>query len=154
MINILFVCTGNICRSSGAEAVLRHEVTKRGLSEKINIESAGTHGYHIGEAPDPRGVRAAKARGISMQGMVARQVAPEDFDLFDHIIAMDRGHHRILTSMMPNNPKATLSMFMDFCNNPQAKDVPDPYYGDDQGFEDVLDMLEEGVEGILNRLVL
>lgn len=132
---------------------MRHQAAKRGLSQQMIIESAGTHGYHIGEAPDPRGVRAAKERGISMHGMTARKVKPEDFDLFDHIIAMDRGHHRILTSMMPNDSKAQLSLFMSYCETFKNEDVPDPYYGDDQGFEDVLDMLEEGVEGIFKRLV-
>ena len=132
---------------------MRHQAENKGLSNKIDVESAGTHGYHIGEAPDSRGLRAAKARGISMQGMTARKVAIEDFDLFDHIIAMDRGHHHILINMMPNNPKARLSLFTNYCDSPGSEDVPDPYYGDDQGFEDVLDMLEEGVEGILNRLV-
>ncbi len=152
MPKILFVCTGNICRSSGAEAVLRHEVKKAGLIEEFKIDSAGTHGYHIGEAPDPRGIKAAKKRGISMEGQRARQVMSDDFHQFDYIIAMDHGHRQILENLMPNNTQAKLNMFADYCSEHKIQDVPDPYYGDLDGFETVLDILEDGVKGIFDKV--
>lgn len=152
MKKILFVCTGNICRSSGAEAVLRHYAQQQGVADKIHIESAGTHGYHIGEAPDKRGMRAAKNRGVSMAGMCAQKFEVEHFQQFDKIIAMDQGHMRIIQAMKPEGSGARLSLFMDYCDGFTAKDVPDPYYGDIQGFEDVLNLLEIGCAAILSHI--
>lgn len=151
MIKVLFVCTGNICRSSSAEAVLRHEVTKKGCACDFLIDSSGTHGYHIGEPPDSRAIKLAEKRGISMDSMTARKTTTVDFHEFDHIIAMDQGHYRILENMIPDKPRAQLSLFMDYCESTENKDVPDPYYGEIQGFEEVLDILEEGVRGFLDQ---
>jgi protein-tyrosine phosphatase len=145
---ILFVCTGNICRSSAAEAVMKHYVKKNYDGEGFYIDSAGTHGYHIGEPPDPRGVRAAKARGISMLGQIARKVTEDDFNNFDMVIAMDEGHYEILENIMPKNSNASLTRFVEYCDIYQGQGVPDPYYGDLQGFEEVLDIVEEGISGL------
>lgn len=149
MVKILFVCTGNICRSSGAEAVLRHYTDDK----DVMVDSAGTHGYHVGDKPDRRGVNAAAARGISMAGMQARKVSADDFNAFDHIIAMDQGHYQILENLRPEKCRAKMTLFSGYCSEFQGKDVPDPYYGDDAGFETVLDILEDGAQGIIKKLV-
>ncbi len=149
---ILFVCTGNICRSPIAEGVFRHYVEKSGLSDRFLIDSAGTHGYHIGEAPDSRGVAAAMARGIDMSDLRARKVTARDFNDFDLILAMDTGHYDIMRPMALPDCRARLSMFMDFAPGAGIIDVPDPYYGGEAEFEYVLDLAEQGVTGLLKHL--
>ena len=146
MFSVLIVCTGNICRSPTAEGVFRAEVERRGLGGRIRVESAGTHDYHIGAAPDERSVRHAKRRGYDLSALRASQVTREDFERFDYILAMDRGHLRLLTSMAPANAHARLGLFLDPSARWKAQDVPDPYYGGPEGFEQVLDMVEEAVE--------
>jgi len=152
MKHILFVCTGNICRSPSAEAVLIHQVEMQGVSDSFFIDSAGTHGYHIGDAPDPRAVQAAAMRGVSMDDLYARKVKPSDFHEFDMIVAMDQGHQKILKAQKPDQSKAEIRLFTDFCKLSKTKDVPDPYYGSDEGFELVLDMLEDGCAGMIGAL--
>lgn len=153
MAKILFVCTGNICRSSAAEAVMRHKKDQKDPSNQHHIASAGTHGYHVGNPPDIRGILAAKQRGVSMDGMTAQKFEVADFNEYDHIIAMDRGHMQYLNDLKPSaNITAQLSLFMDYIPNALTKDVPDPYYGDDQGFEDVLDIVEQGLDGLVKYL--
>lgn len=155
MQKILFVCTGNICRSPSAEAVLRHMVKKSGLSlGALEIDSAGTHGYHVGEPSDSRAIAHAAKRGIDMTGITARKVAPDDFDQFDLIVAMDRSHFTQLDALRPAKIRGELVLFTDFMERSQNQDVPDPYYGGAEGFDNVLDMLEEGCGAILDRLAL
>lgn len=149
MTHILFVCTGNICRSPTAEAILQHYVDMRGVSGQYFIDSAGTHGYHIGDAPDPRAVHAAALRGIVIDDIYARKVKLSDFNEFDLILAMDRGHLNILMEIKPLGAKANVKLFCDYLPHSKAKDIPDPYYGTEQGFEVVLDMLEEGCQRLL-----
>lgn len=149
MKHILFVCTGNICRSPSAEAVLQHYVDMQGQSGAYFIDSAGTHGYHIGNAPDERAIRSAAMRGIAMDDLYARKVKASDFNEFDLIIAMDQGHFEILTELKPKNTKARIKLFCDYLPPTKIRDVPDPYYGTDQGFEVVLDMLEEGCQNMI-----
>jgi protein-tyrosine phosphatase len=145
-INILFVCTGNICRSPTAEAVFRHQVREAGLEGRFHIDSAGTHGYHIGDPPDPRSIATALARGVDMRNLRARKVRPDDFAAFHRIYAMDRGHHSHLACFTPVPPYGTLSLFAG------SSDVPDPYYGTLQGFEDVYGMIEKGSAALLKDL--
>jgi protein-tyrosine phosphatase len=150
-ISLLVVCTGNICRSPTAEGVLRALAQRRGLAENIRIESAGTEDYHVGEAPDPRSVKHAKRRGYDLSALRARQVAARDFEAFDYILAMDRGHLRILRAMAPSAAKAKLGLFLDASARWKGEDVPDPYYGGPDGFEQVLDMAEEAAGRWLDR---
>lgn len=152
MTSVLFVCTGNICRSPTAEAVFRQAVERKGVASKFTAQSAGTHGYHVGESPDARAIEKAQARGFSMKGMRAQKVTVQDFDDFDFIIAMDRGHLDILNGMKPADVKANVVLFMDYCTSYKEKDVPDPYYGSDEGFDKVLDIIEDGVEGMLKKM--
>jgi protein-tyrosine phosphatase len=149
---VLFVCTGNICRSPTAEGVFRHLVTAAGLNARITMDSAGTHDYHVGDPPDPRSVAAAKARGFDLSALRARKVKRQDFYVFDLILAMDDDHHRYLTALRPNDAKAEVKMFLAYHPAPKHREVPDPYYGGAQGFNDVLDMVEEAGRALLNDI--
>ena len=142
-IAVLVVCTGNICRSPTGEGVLRHKAAERGLAERVHIRSAGTHDYHVGEPPDPRSVRHADARGYDLSAQRAAQVSSRDFFSYDYILAMDRGHLRILRSMAAAGGKARLGLFLEASARWKGEDVPDPYYGGAEGFERVLDLVEE-----------
>ena len=149
---VLFVCTGNICRSPTAEGVFRHMVETAGLSGEIQTDSAGTHGYHIGDPPDPRTVAAAAARGFDLKPLRARKVTRDDFQRFDLILAMDRGHLEHLEVLRPANATATVKLFLDYHPTPDKNrgDVPDPYYGGREGFEEVLDLVEESSRALIN----
>lgn len=148
MKRILFVCTGNICRSPTAEGVLRHHA--QGM--KIETDSAGIYGYHIGEAPDPRTIAMAKTRGYDLTTLRARKVMPEDFNTYDLILAMDKGHHEALISMAPPSSTAEIAMFLDYAEGCGYDEVPDPYYGEEQEFRKVLDLVEHGVKGLMRSL--
>jgi len=149
MINVLFVCTGNICRSPTAEGVFRHLLLQEGLADKITADSAGTHNYHIGEAPDPRSIATAQARGISLDGQYSRLLQESDFCTFDLILAMDRDHLEHLNGRAPSDRRQRVKLFLDYNPSIEIRDVPDPYYGGQHGFELVLDLLEEGSRGLL-----
>lgn len=151
MKHILFVCTGNICRSSTAEAMLRAKLTEMGSADDYTIDSAGTHGYHVGEPSDRRAVKAASRRGIDMDSILARKLSVDDFDRFDHIIAMDRGHASILNNIAESTQKHKISLFLDHSKQ-GIKDVPDPYYGSLEGFEEALDILEAGMDGLIDHI--
>lgn len=148
---VLFVCLGNICRSPLAEGVLRHLAagTSRGLD--MVVDSAGTGGWHQGKAPDARSIRLASSFGIDISGLRARKIEPRDFHDFDLILAMDRGNLRDLSRLSPSEGRAELHLFMDFATG-QARDVPDPYDGDEAAFEAVYAMLLEGCGKMLDRL--
>jgi protein-tyrosine phosphatase len=149
---VLFVCTGNICRSPTAEAVFRHVVTAAGLADRIGIDSAGTHGYHVGEPPDPRSVSAGLARGFDLKTLRARKVRAEDFRVFDLILAMDQDHHDHLEALKPNDARAAVKLFLDYHPKLRGGDVPDPYYGGPGGFTRVLDMIEEASAQLLAEI--
>ncbi|HZZ93819.1 MAG TPA: low molecular weight protein-tyrosine-phosphatase [Usitatibacter sp.] len=150
-ISVLVVCTGNICRSPTGEGVLRAHAKKRGLDGRVHVASAGTHDYHVGEPPDPRTVRHAHKRGYDLSTQRAQQVARRHFEEYDYILAMDRGHLRLLKSLAPRDAKAKLGLFLEASGRWKGGDVPDPYYGGIEDFEQVLDMVEEAAERWLDR---
>ncbi|WP_142850562.1 low molecular weight protein-tyrosine-phosphatase [Telmatospirillum sp. J64-1] len=152
MVKVLFVCTGNICRSPTAEGVFRHLVAQAGLSGRIAADSAATHDYHIGAPPDPRTCRAALERGVDLRDLRARQVSADDFLEFDMVLAMDEGHHRLLSRLCPPGFENRLAMFMDFAPHLGVSEVPDPYYGGPDGFETVLDLVEAASRGLLDHI--
>ena len=149
---LLFVCLGNICRSPAGENVMNHLLAKEGLAAQFEVDSAGTAGYHIGNPPDGRMTKAARDRGIAMKGR-ARQVKPADFEEFDWIFAMDRSNYEDLAAVRRRcaNPTAKLVLFCDFCEEHDESEVPDPYYGGPEGFEKVLDLLEDGCGVFLRK---
>jgi protein-tyrosine phosphatase len=151
-IAVLLVCTGNICRSPTAEGVLREHARKRGIDHRLRIESRGTHDYHVGEPPDPRSIHHAASRGYDLSGQRASQLQRSDFEEFDYILAMDRGHLRMLRALAPRECAAKIGLFLEASGKWKGEDVPDPYYGGDEGFERVLDMAEEAAERWLDRI--
>ncbi len=151
-ITILFCCMGNICRSPTAEAVFRHYVDEAGLGGRIHIDSAGTQGYHIGETPDARTQRAAKRRGYDMSQLRGRQVGVEDFARFDYVLAMDEENLAILRRLRPADAQSHLGLFLEFAEHHGEREVPDPYYGGADGFERVLDMVEDAAKGLLQHV--
>ena len=144
MIKILFVCTGNICRSPSAEAIFRHLVADAGLSHEFVADSVGLHGFHVGEPPDARAVAAAARRGYEMQTLRARRMQREDFDRFDLLLAMDDGHLSSLHSQCPPNRADRISLFLSVAPGCGETDVPDPFYGTMEDFEQSLDLIEIG----------
>jgi protein-tyrosine phosphatase len=142
--SVLFVCTGNICRSPTAEAVLRHLAAEEGID--LRIASAGIGDWHVGSAPDKRAQHHAKGRGYDMSALRARQVRPSDFAEFDLILAMDGGHLQALQRMAPPGQRHKVRLFI------AGRDVPDPYYGGPEGFEQVLDLVEAACRELLQEL--
>lgn len=151
-VRVLFVCTGNICRSPTAEGVFRHMVTAAGLQQTVSMDSAGTHDYHVGDPPDDRSIAAAKTRGIDLSTLRARKVRRQDFYTFDLILAMDSDHYQYLAALRPNDAKAEVKMFLDYHPNAKHRDVPDPYYGGPDGFNQVLDMIEQASRKLLAEI--
>jgi protein-tyrosine phosphatase len=141
---VLFVCTGNICRSPTAEGVLKEMAKKEKLA--VHVESRGTHDYHVGEPPDERAQHHAKRRGYDLSAQRARHVAKKDFEEFDLIVAMDRGHLRMLQRACPAQHREKLRLCL------PNRDVPDPYYGGAAGFEEVLDLVEAACRGLLAEI--
>lgn len=152
MTRILFVCMGNICRSPTAEGVTNKIIINNMLESVIKVDSAGTHGYHIGEMPDPRTREAALKRGIDLSGLRARRVVPEDFERFDLLLAMDRDNLALLKRGARPEHHAKLGLFMSYASRFNTDEVPDPYYGGEQGFELVLDMAEDAARGLIEAL--
>jgi len=149
---VLLVCMGNICRSPSAEGVLRHYLELGGLAKRVTVDSAGTYGYHEGAPPDPRAQKAAIRRGIDIGRLRARAVEPEDFERFDMILAMDRDNLEDLHRACPPHRQDRLGLFMRYSSRHAGADVPDPYYGGPDGFERVLDLLEDAARGLTEEL--
>ena len=149
---ILFVCMGNICRSPTAEGVFRRVLQQRAPGLEVEIDSAGTHDYHIGAPPDRRAVSAALRRSIDLSQLRARQVAAEDFERFDLILAMDADNLAELRRRAQPKYRERFKLMMDYAPDATRSDVPDPYYGGPQGFEEVLDLLEEAADGLLQTV--
>ncbi|MBA1149418.1 low molecular weight phosphotyrosine protein phosphatase [Ectothiorhodospiraceae bacterium WFHF3C12] len=152
LVRVLFVCMGNICRSPTAEGVFRHLARQEGLEARLDIDSAGTHGYHVGHPPDARAQSAAQTRGYDLSRIRARQVDMGDFELFDWVLAMDSANLSALRAQCPPRYADRVQRFLDFSRDYRGADVPDPYYGGSGGFERVLDMVEDGARGLIVAL--
>jgi protein-tyrosine phosphatase len=151
-IRILFVCMGNICRSPSAEGIFRDLIEREGLIDRFFVDSAGTHGYHVDEPPDPRAQETARGRGIDISGLRARQVVKSDFEAFDYLLAMDRYNYKLLSRACPPHLSHKLRYFLEFAPHLATTEVPDPYYGGDHGFERVYDMMEDAAKGLIDAL--
>lgn len=152
MVKVLFVCLGNICRSPTAQGVFERLLEEHGLSDHIDVDSAGTSGWHIGDPPDRRMQKAAQRRGIDLSGQRSRRVMPDDCNKFDYILAMDRANLDDLVWMCPDGTGKRVGLFMDYAGHLGVPEVPDPYYGGRRGFEQVLDLIEEAAEGLLEHI--
>jgi protein-tyrosine phosphatase len=150
---ILFVCMGNICRSPTAEGVFRKLVQERAPHLQVEIDSAGTHAYHVGEPPDRRAIAAAARRGIDLSGLRARMVDEADFEGFDLLVAMDQLNREVLLDRSPDEYRERVRLMLEFAPSVDVEDVPDPYYGGPVGFEHVLDLVEEASKGLLDELL-
>lgn len=151
-IKVLFVCMGNICRSPTAEGVFTQLVKEQKLGALFSIDSAGTHAYHIGEAPDLRAQKAARDRGVELSAIRARKVIHGDFEDFDFLLAMDDDNYSALVNACPEQHKEKIRYFLDYAPHLSVREVPDPYYGGAYGFERVLDLVEEASAGFLKSL--
>ena len=149
-IRVLFVCLGNICRSPLAEAALRSEALRQGLD--IEVDSAGTGDWHVGQPPDPRARSAAKRHGVDIETLRARQLVPGDFDRFDHIVALDLANLRDLRELKPPTARAEVSLLLDHAEGREGEAVADPYYGDDGDFDLTWTDVADGAKGLAKRL--
>ncbi len=152
MVKVLFVCMGNICRSPTAHGVFVKILEDQSLTSVVQVDSAGTHAYHIGKGADERSQLAASRRGIDLSALRARQVKPADFHEFDYVLAMDDDNLQHLEMICPVEQRKKLQLFMTFAPQMKKREVPDPYYGGGSGFEQVLDLVEAAAEGLLQDI--
>ena len=150
--SVLFVCLGNICRSPTADGVLQTMVSQEGMNDQVEVDSAGTSGWHIGEPPDSRTTQAAKARGYELSTLRGRQVEQKDFLRFDYILAMDQSNLDELHQLRPSDYEGHLGLFLEFGQQQDYREVPDPYYGGAKGFDLVLDLVEDACRGLLMHI--
>ncbi|MBT5415956.1 MAG: low molecular weight phosphotyrosine protein phosphatase [Rhodospirillaceae bacterium] len=151
-IAVLFVCTGNICRSPTAEGVFRKLVGEAGLAERIVADSAGMIDFHEGSPPDPTAQKVAAHHGYDIAGQAARRIGKRDFARFDYVVGLDRGHHRQLMALRPEGSEARLRLMMEFAPSFGTLDVPDPYGRSEGDFEQALRMIEAGAAGLLDAI--
>ena len=148
-IKVLFICMGNICRSPLAHGLFEHRVEKTGLADRITIDSAGTHAYHVGNLPDPRSQQTAQSHGIDLSSQRARQVVVSDFEHFDYVLAMDKDNYSLLSAQCPDEHQYKLKLFLEFASQLDETEVPDPYYGGDSGFEQVYQLIDVAADGLM-----
>ncbi len=151
MIKVLFVCMGNICRSPTAHGVFQSLVDEQGLGESIQVDSAGTHSYHIGSPPDLRSQVAAQSRGIDLTGLRARRFVTTDFTEFDYLLGMDHANLADMLALKPDATRARVRLMLEYSDRFQQQEVPDPYFGDD-GFDQVFDMIDDAARGLLRDI--
>lgn len=151
MLRVLFVCMGNICRSPLAQGVFETLVRREGLEGEIFVDSAGTHSYHVGRAPDPRAQESARRRGLDLGSQRARRIQPEDCEEFDYVVTMDEENYRAVEALCRGGG-AEVRPFLDFAAARVGTEVPDPFYGGPEGFEHVVDLVEEASEGLLEEI--
>ena len=151
MMRVLFVCLGNICRSPTAEGVFRRLLAERGLAGRVEVDSCGIGAWHVGKAPDPRALEAAARRGVDLAGLRARQLADEDFARFDYLLAMDHDNLAAIEARRPAAFQAHIGLFLAFAGH-HGRAVPDPYFGGQRGFEEVLDLIEAASGGLLEEI--
>ncbi|HFC54079.1 MAG TPA: low molecular weight phosphotyrosine protein phosphatase [Gammaproteobacteria bacterium] len=154
VVRVLFVCMGNICRSPTAQGVFRRLVEEAGLESRIEIDSAGTHSYHVGKVPDQRAMQSAHARGYDLSDLRARRVTVEDCERFDYLLAMDEENLQLLRGLCPPDHQHKLHLLLDFASDVTLREVPDPYYGGRKGFERVLDLVENACRGLLEHVAV
>ncbi|MFZ4125807.1 MAG: low molecular weight protein-tyrosine-phosphatase [Rickettsiales bacterium] len=151
--SILFVCTGNICRSPAAEGLMRHALKERGVFEEFSLDSAGVDSHHIGQAPDPRAQETELKHGVDISDLRARNIRGRDYDMFDLILAMDETHLAKLKKHKPKECKARIELYLPYSETTSVREVPDPYYGDISDFEYVHELLKMATDGIIKKLV-
>lgn len=151
-IRVLFVCLGNICRSPMAEGVFRQRVAERGLADRIEIDSAGTHAYHIDEPPDPRAQATVRRIGIDISGLRGRQARASDLKYYDYVLAMDRENLENLRALAAPGDESRIRLFLEYARVSKEREVPDPYAGGQSGFEHVLALIEDACEGLLQDI--
>jgi len=151
-IAVLFVCMGNICRSPTAHGIFEQMVEDAGLSQYIDVDSAGTHAYHVGNPPDPRAQKTALGRGVDLSQQHARQAEPADFERFDYVIAMDQDNLNNLLAIAPEDHREKLHLLLDFAPELEKREVPDPYYGGTRGFDKVFDLVSDASRALLSRI--
>ena len=150
---VLFVCMGNICRSPTAEGVFRKLAMESGLSGQLEIDSAGTHGFHAGRPPDSRSIEHAARRGYDLTALRAREVVPADFERFDYVIAMDENNVEHLNAFCPDHHLKKVRLLLEYARDGKRSEVPDPYQGNPKDFERVLDLIEQGCRGLVDHLI-
>ena len=150
MVRVLFVCLGNICRSPIAQGVFENVLRREGLEDEVFVDSAGTGTWHVGEPPDQRAQRSASARGLDLSSQRARRIAPDDCETFDYVLTMDEENYRAVASLCRGS--AVVRPFLDFAKDTPEREVPDPFYGGPEGFEHVLNLVEEASEGLIEDL--
>jgi protein-tyrosine phosphatase len=151
MVRILFVCMGNICRSPLAQGVFEDLVRREGLEEDIYVDSAGTHSFHLGQAPDPRAQESARRRGLNLSSQRARRIGSKDCEEFDYVLTMDEENYQAISALC-RSANAVVRPFLDYAPNPIEAEVPDPFYGGPEGFEHVMDLVEAASKGLLKEI--